>query len=99
MSGYAYSPSPGQLRVLRAIAKYQAERGYAPAVRDLCAALDIGSTNGVNDHLAQLESKGFITRDPMTARSIVITDEGQRWVDEDERRSAGPECCLAGDER
>jgi repressor LexA len=62
-----------QLEVLRFIAEQIEERGYPPTIREIGEALEIRSTNGVNDHLKALERKGFLTRDPVKSRALMPT--------------------------
>jgi repressor LexA len=62
-----------QLEVLRFIAREIDERGYPPTIREIGEALDIRSTNGVNDHLKALERKGFLSRDPIKSRALIPT--------------------------
>jgi len=62
-----------QLEVLRFIARQIDEAGYPPTIREIGEALDIRSTNGVNDHLKALEKKGFLARDPVKSRALVPT--------------------------
>jgi len=62
-----------QLEVLRFIAREIEERGYPPTIREIGEALEIRSTNGVNDHLKALERKGFLTRDPVKSRALIPT--------------------------
>lgn len=62
-----------QLEVLRFIASEIEERGYPPTIREIGEALDIRSTNGVNDHLKALERKGFLSRDPVKSRALIPT--------------------------
>jgi repressor LexA len=62
-----------QLEVLRFIAEQIEQRGYPPTIREIGEALDIRSTNGVNDHLKALERKGFLTRDPVKSRALMPT--------------------------
>jgi repressor LexA len=59
--------------VLRFIAREIEERGYPPTIREIGEALDIRSTNGVNDHLKALERKGYLTRDPVKSRALIPT--------------------------
>jgi repressor LexA len=63
-----------QLEVLRFIAREIDQRGYPPTIREIGEALDIRSTNGVNDHLKALERKGFLTRDPVKSRALIPTE-------------------------
>ena len=62
-----------QLEVLRFITEQIDERGYPPTIREIGEALSIASTNGVNDHLKALEKKGYLTRDAMRSRSLMVT--------------------------
>jgi repressor LexA len=62
-----------QLEVLRFIAREIEGRGYPPTIREIGEALDIRSTNGVNDHLKALERKGFLSRDPVKSRAVIPT--------------------------
>ncbi|MGC3998282.1 MAG: transcriptional repressor LexA [Anaeromyxobacter sp.] len=62
-----------QLEVLRFIARQIEDNGYPPTIREIGEALDIRSTNGVNDHLKALERKGFLSRDPVKSRALIPT--------------------------
>jgi repressor LexA len=66
-----------QLEVLRFIAREIEERGYPPTIREIGEALDIRSTNGVNDHLKALERKGFLSRDPVKSRALIPTPQAR----------------------
>jgi SOS-response transcriptional repressor LexA len=74
------SATARQAQVLVFIARTIADRGYAPTARELCDALSVQSTNGVNDHLLALERGGFITRESRQemrrARGIDLTTLG-----------------------
>lgn len=61
-----------QRDVLDAISAFIAANGYPPAVRDLLVVLNVSSTATVKDHLDTLERKGWIERDPGSARSIRV---------------------------
>jgi len=67
------APTHPQLNVLRAIRAYWDTHDYAPAVRDLAAALNT-STSTVQYHLDRLEAHGWIARDANVARSIRVLD-------------------------
>ncbi len=69
-----------QLEVLRFIAREIEERGYPPTIREIGEALDIRSTNGVNDHLKALERKGFLSRDPVKSRALIPTQRARQAV-------------------
>lgn len=49
-------------------------RGYGPTVREIGVAFDIQSPNGVMCHLKALVTKGFIERQPNSARAIQLVD-------------------------
>jgi repressor LexA len=66
-----------QLEVLRFIARQIDEAGYPPTIREIGEALDIRSTNGVNDHLKALERKGFLTRDRVKSRALIPTSSAR----------------------
>lgn len=50
-------------------------KGYPPAVRDICEAVNLKSTSSVHSHLESLEKNGYIRRDPTKPRAIEIMDE------------------------
>lgn len=49
-------------------------KGYPPSVREIGAAVGLASSSTVHGHLARLESKGYIRRDPTKPRAIEILD-------------------------
>ncbi len=76
-----------QLEVLRFIARQIDEAGYPPTIREIGEALDIRSTNGVNDHLKALERKGYLTRDPVKSRALIPTSAAREVLGEGRRAS------------
>ena len=50
-------------------------KGYPPAVREICVAVQLKSTSSVHSHLEALEKNGYIRRDPTKPRAIEIMDE------------------------
>lgn len=50
-------------------------KGYPPAVREICEAVNLKSTSSVHAHLETLERNGYIRRDPSKTRAIEIVDE------------------------
>lgn len=70
--------SPRQKQVLDTIEKSIADFGYPPTLREIGSALDINSTNAVNDHLKALERKGAIWRDRSRSRGISLTDRSRK---------------------
>lgn len=69
--------TPTQRRYLDFIARYEADNGFTPTIRELCGEMGVKSTNAVNDVLKALERKGLIRRSTMKARSIVLTAVAQ----------------------
>lgn len=51
------------------------EKGYPPAVREICEAVGLKSTSSVHSHLETLEKNGYIRRDPTKPRAIEICDD------------------------
>ncbi|MBE5964749.1 MAG: transcriptional repressor LexA [Lachnospira sp.] len=50
-------------------------KGYPPAVREICEAVNLKSTSSVHSHLETLEKNGYIRRDPTKPRTIEIIDD------------------------
>ena len=67
--------SDKQREILEYIKKEILERGYPPAVREICEAVDLKSTSSVHSHLETLEKNGYIRRDPTKPRAIEIIDD------------------------
>ena len=66
--------SPKQQEILEYIKSQILERGFPPAVRDICEAVNLRSTSSVHSHLETLEKNGYIKRDPTKPRAIEILD-------------------------
>jgi len=64
-----------QQEVLDFIKAQILERGFPPAVREICQAVNLKSTSSVHSHLETLEKNGYIRRDPTKPRAIEITDD------------------------
>lgn len=64
-----------QEEILEFIKKRIKEKGYPPAVREICEATGLRSTSTVHGHLTRLEKKGYIRRDPSKPRAIEIMDD------------------------
>jgi repressor LexA len=65
-----------QAKILDYLIDTLRERGYPPSVREIGAAVGLSSSSTVHAHLAQLEAKGFIKRDPARSRAIELVDKG-----------------------
>ncbi len=61
---------PKEKLVLDFIAQRMNETGYAPSVRDICAALDIRSTSTAQLYIEKLEAKGYIVKEPGKSRTL-----------------------------
>lgn len=67
--------SKKQLEILEYIKSQILERGFPPAVREICEAVHLKSTSSVHSHLETLEKNGYIRRDPTKPRAIEILDD------------------------
>ena len=67
--------SAKQQEILEYIKDTILKKGYPPAVREICQAVHLKSTSSVHSHLAALEEKGYIRRDPTKPRTIEILDD------------------------
>lgn len=67
--------SEKQREILEYIKKEILNKGYPPAVRDICEAVHLKSTSSVHAHLETLEKNGYIRRDPTKPRAIEIIDD------------------------
>ncbi len=64
-----------QREVLVFIQSYVKEKSYPPSVREIGKALGLSSSSTVHVHLANLEKKGFIRKDPTKPRTIELLGE------------------------
>ena len=64
-----------QQQILEFIKHRILEKGYPPAVREICQAVHLRSTSSVHSHFETLERKGYIRRDPTKPRAIEIIDD------------------------
>ena len=67
--------SDKQQQILEFIKRRILDKGYPPAVREICEAVNLRSTSSVHSHLETLERIGYIHRDPTKPRAIEITDD------------------------
>ena len=67
--------SKKQSEILEYIKSEILSKGYPPAVREICEAVDLKSTSSVHSHLETLEKNGYIRRDPTKPRAIEILDD------------------------
>ncbi len=67
--------SKKQQEILEYIKSQILQRGFPPAVREICEAVGLKSTSSVHSHLETLEKNGYIRRDPTKPRAIEILDD------------------------
>src|ERR687897_527101 len=63
-----------QREVLVIIEQHMRERGYPPSVREIGEAVGLTSPSTVHAHLAALQRRGYLRRDPTKPRAIEV-----RW--------------------
>ncbi|SEN48954.1 repressor LexA [Amphibacillus marinus] len=66
--------SKRQEAILNFIKEQVSLKGYPPSVREIGEAVGLASSSTVHGHLARLEKKGYIKRDPTKPRTIEIID-------------------------
>lgn len=72
----AYGPiSKKQQEILDYIKNEILNKGFPPAVREICEAVHLKSTSSVHSHLETLEKNGYIRRDATKPRAIEIIDD------------------------
>lgn len=64
--------SQRQQDILKFIKEEVRIKGYPPSVREIGEAVGLASSSTVHGHLARLEKKGYIRRDPTKPRAIEI---------------------------
>lgn len=69
-----------QKEILEYIKAEILKKGYPPAVREICEAVNLKSTSSVHAHLETLEKNGYIRRDPTKPRAIEIMDDSFQMV-------------------
>lgn len=72
--------TPKQSEILEYIKEEILKKGYPPAVREICEAVNLKSTSSVHSHLETLEKNGYIRRDPTKPRAIEIMDDSFQMV-------------------
>ena len=72
--------SSKQREILEYIKEEILKKGYPPAVREICEAVNLKSTSSVHSHLETLQKNGYIRRDPTKPRAIEIMDDSFQMV-------------------
>jgi repressor LexA len=66
--------TPRQREVLQIIEQHMRDHGYPPSVREIGDAVGLTSPSTVHAHLAALQRRGYLRRDPTKPRAIEV-----RW--------------------
>lgn len=53
-------------------------KGYPPSVREIGSAIGLSSSSTVHSHLAALQRKGFVKRDPSKPRALLLAERPRR---------------------
>jgi repressor LexA len=70
-----------QREIFDFISRYLNKHGYPPTVREIGKAVGLHSSSTVHAHLAKLESRGVLKRDPTKPRAIeVLVSKAKRAV-------------------
>ncbi|WP_106497542.1 transcriptional repressor LexA [Lentibacillus sp. Marseille-P4043] len=81
--------SKRQQMILDFIKDQVSKKGYPPSVREIAEAVGLASSSTVHGHLARIESKGYIRRDPTKPRAIeVLNPSEENNIPKEEARYA-----------
>jgi len=73
--------SKRQREIFEFIGRYLKQHGYPPTVREIGKAVGLHSSSTVHAHLAKLESRGLLKRDPTKPRAIeLLVERAKRAV-------------------
>jgi repressor LexA len=75
-----------QRGILEFIESSQRERGYPPSVREIGQAVGLASPSTVHAHLATLQRRGYLHRDPTKPRAIEVRYDPNSGAGGHERR-------------
>ncbi|MDR1082650.1 MAG: transcriptional repressor LexA [Coriobacteriales bacterium] len=64
--------SERQRAILEFLRGFITKNGYPPSVREIGEAVGLSSSSTVHSHLNTLENRGFIKRDPSSARALTV---------------------------
>jgi repressor LexA len=64
--------SERQQSILDFLKEFTSRNGYPPSVREIGEAVGLSSSSTVHSHLNALEDKGYIRRDPSSARALTV---------------------------
>ncbi len=91
MPAAKYTPKKKELtdrqrQILDFIEAETTERGYPPSVREIGQAVGLTSPSTVHSHLATLQRRGYLHRDPTTPRAIEVRYDPNSGAGGHERR-------------
>lgn len=75
-----------QQSILEFISEQMRDRGFPPSVREIGAAVGLTSPSTVHSHLATLQKKGYLKRDPSKPRAIEVCWDAMSGASGVERR-------------
>ena len=61
-----------QAEILNYLRSFLSENGYAPSVREICAAVGLRSTSSVHYHLSELRRRGLIEMENNKNRTVTV---------------------------
>ena len=70
-----------QKQIYQYIKRTVQDKGYPPSVREIGNAVGLQSSSTVHGHLAKLQDKGYIKRDPTKPRAIeIVMEENSQYA-------------------
>lgn len=70
-----------QTEILEFLQQFLSENGYAPSVREICAAVGLRSTSSVHYHLNELKRRGLIEMEDKKNRTVTVPMDQTRTRD------------------
>lgn len=67
-----------QREIYEFVREFLDENGYAPSLEEIAANFGLSSVATVHEHLENLQSKGFLRRDPNRSRAVELVRSGVR---------------------
>lgn len=69
-----------QAEIVRFIGAYHGKHGVAPSYDEMATALGVKSLSTIAEHIANLERKGWITREWQEQRGRALTPAAVAWL-------------------
>lgn len=91
-----------QRDTLVAINRHMATVGYPPTLREIMVVFGVSSTNAMSDRLLGLLRKGYLRRDGVRSRALLLTSRAEKLLRElgvisDGFRFIAPRRCMGCD--